>query len=69
MKSSKHGFRRGRSIHTNLIEFTNVTTKWHDDGVNYDVFYLDFAKAFNKVCHKRLLVKLEAIGIGGKMIK
>ena len=69
IKDSQHGFRRGRSTQTNLVEFLNVTTKWHDKGKCYDVFYLDFSKAFDVVCHKRLLVKLEAIGIGGKVIK
>ena len=47
----------------------NVTTDWHDDGKCFDVIYLDFSKAFDVVCHKRLMVKLEAIGIGGKLIK
>ena len=37
-----------------------------DDGVPVDVIYLDFAKAFDKVPHARLLKKLEAHGIGGQ---
>ena len=61
IKDSQHGFRRGRSTQTNLIKFMNVTTGWHDNGKC-------FSKAFDVVCHKRLLVKLEAIGIGGKLI-
>ena len=69
IRDSQHGFCRGRSTQTNLVEFLNVTTKWHDEGKCYDVFYLDFSKAFDVVCHKRLLVKLEAIGIGGKVLK
>ena len=32
-----------------------------------DVIYLDFAKAFDKVPHKRHVNKLEAHGIGGKI--
>ena len=63
MSNSQHGFRRGRSPQTNLIEFLNCTTKWHDEGKSFDVIYLDFRKAFDVVCHKRLMVKLEAIGI------
>ena len=34
------------------------------EGANTDVIYLDFAKAFDKVSHK----KLENLGIGGKIL-
>jgi len=34
-----------------------------------DVIFLDFAKAFDKVLHKRLLTKLEAHGLGGKVLR
>ena len=30
---------------------------------------LDFQKAFDKVCHKRLMMKIETMGIGGKVRK
>ena len=33
-----------------------------------DVVYLDFQKAFYKVSHKRLLLKLKAHGIGNDVI-
>ena len=32
-----------------------------------DVLYLDFQKSFDKVPHQRLLSKLEALGITGKV--
>ena len=69
LKDSQHGFRRGRSAQSNLIEFLNVKTGWRDEGKSSDFFYLYFSKAFDVVCHKRLLVKLEAIGIKGKVLK
>ena len=37
-------------------------TKWVDDGSPVDVVYLDFQKAFDKVPHQRLLLKLKAHG-------
>ena len=38
---------------------------------NVDVIFLDFAKAFDKVPHKRLLAKLQShgIGAGGQVIR
>ena len=67
--NSQHGFRTGRSCQTNLIEFLGQMTKWMDEGKNFDVIYLDFAKAFDKVCHRRLIIKLKHIGIDGKLLQ
>ena len=64
---AQHGFRAKRSPQTNLIEFLDQTTKWMDEGVSFDILYLDFSKAFDLVCHKRLMLKLEAMGITGKV--
>ena len=45
-------------------------SKWVDDGSPDDGspvdVYLDFQKAFDKVPHQRLLLKLKAHGIGKK---
>ena len=38
-----------------------------DSGENVDVVFLDFAKAFDKVPFKRLILKLESHGITGKV--
>ena len=43
-------------------------TKWVDDGSPVDAVYLDFQKAFDKVPHQRLLLKLKAHGIGNDVI-
>ena len=69
MEESQHGFRRGRSAQTNLVEFLDQTTKWVDEGEPFDIVYYDFAKAFDKVSHKSLLVKIRAVGIQGKLLK
>jgi ribonuclease P/MRP protein subunit RPP40 len=65
INDSQHGFMKGRSCLTNLLEYLETVTKLLDEGVPVDVIYLDFAKAFDKVPHARLLKKLEAHGIGG----
>jgi hypothetical protein len=33
-----------------------------------DVMYLDFQKVFDKVPHRRLVARLEEIGIKGKLL-
>ena len=40
-----------------------------ENGEPIDILYLDLAKAFNTVPPKRLLEKLEAHGIGGKLLQ
>jgi ribonuclease P/MRP protein subunit RPP40 len=65
--NSQHGFRKGRSCLTNLLEFMQELTEGVDQGDDIDVIYLDFQKAFDKVPHRRLLLKLRDMGIGGEI--
>ncbi|PJG60108.1 RNA-directed DNA polymerase, partial [Aeromonas cavernicola] len=55
IRSSQHGFVRGRSCMTNLIEFFEEVTRNVDEGKAVDVVYMDFSKAFDKVPHGRLV--------------
>lgn len=64
VKDSQHGFSKGRSCLTNLLIFLEKVTKYVDDGFPVDILYLDFSKAFDKVPHQRLLLKLRAHGVG-----
>ena len=57
----------GRSCVTNLLVFLDSLTNYIDNGWPVDVVYLDFAKAFDKVPHHRLLMKLASHGITGKV--
>ena len=69
IKSSQHGFVSNRSCLTNLLVFMEEVTSYIDKGYPIDVIYLDFQKAFDKVPHKRLLLKLVAHGIDGNVLK
>jgi ribonucleases P/MRP protein subunit RPP40 len=69
IRDSQHGFRRGRSCLTNLLTFLDKVTRAADEGHDVDAIYLDFAKAFDKVPHQRLLVKLRNLGIGGSFLR
>ena len=68
IRSTQHGFRNGRSPQTNLIEFLEQTTTWSDEGKPFDIIYVDFAKAFDKVCHASLIAKLKAKGVDGDLL-
>ena len=65
INGSQHGFMQGKSCSANLIEFLEMVTI--DNGKSADIFYLDFAKAFDKVPRERLLLKLKAKGVTGRI--
>ena len=65
---SQHGFLKARSCLTNLLCFFEEITKWVDEGSPVDVVYLDFQKAFDKVPHQRLILKLKSHGMGNSII-
>ena len=66
--SSQHGFLPGRSTLTNLLEYLETLTRLIDEGHQVDVLYLDFRKAFDVVPKQRLLVKMESMGVRGKVL-
>ena len=65
---SQHGFLKARSCRTNLLCFFEEITKCVDDGSPVDVIYLDFQKAFHKIPHQRLILKLKSHGMGNSII-
>ena len=68
INSSQHGFLKSKSCLTNLLCFFEEITKWEDKGSPLDIIYLDFQKAFDKVPHQRLILKLKSHGIGISII-
>ena len=60
----QHGFLKARSCLTltNMLCFFEEITKWIDEGSPVYTIYLDFQKAFDKMPHQRLLLKLKAHG-------
>ena len=57
-----------KSTTTNLLEFRETLTSEQDQGRAMDVVYLDFAKAFDKIPHRRLLEKFRAHSIEGRVL-
>ena len=61
----QHGFQSGLSCESQLIETVHDWMTALDNKTQIDAILLDFAKAFDKVPHKRLLSKLTSYGNTG----
>ena len=64
----QHGFQRGKSTVTAMLHCVNDWTNYLDNDCPVDVVYFDFAKAFDRVCHKKLLARMESIGVHPRII-
>ena len=67
--SQQHGFRKGHSCETQLLSTIQDIAQAVDKKQQVDVIIMDFQKAFDKVPHQRLLIKLKRYGIRGKTDK
>ena len=47
-----------------VMFFFEEITKWVDEGSPVDIIYLDFQKAFDKLPHHRIILKLKSHGMG-----
>ena len=68
ISQAQHGFVPRRSCTTNLLESLDYITSEVAKGGTVYAVYLDFWKAFDTVPHARLMVKLHAYGIRGKVL-
>ena len=65
----QHSFRSKRSTELQLVAFTQDILKNLKAGKQTDVIITDFAKAFDKVSHWRLAIKLKNYGVTGQVHK
>jgi hypothetical protein len=67
--NDQHGFRKGRSCITQLIEVMEDWTEHLDNHNSVDAIYLDFQTTFDTVPHHRLITKLKGYGISGNILE
>ena len=68
LQDTQHGFIRGRSTVTELLTFLHDIGAALDKGLETDVVYLDFSKAFDSVDHGKLVLKLKQHGVEGNLL-
>lgn len=59
---NQHGFVKGRSTSSNLLEFTTNVANSLERSQQMDTFYADFSKAFDRIDHNLLSQKLLDFG-------
>lgn len=69
LSNAQHGFRKNRSVTTNLLNLSIVSHQAFYRSNQVDVFYGDFKTAFDRVCHRRLIEKLAPFDVGIKTAK
>ena len=68
ISKQQHGFLSRKSTETNLLESLNDWTINIENSMGQSIAYTDFAKAFDSVCHSKLIVKLSKYGIAGNLL-
>jgi len=65
----QHGFRKQKSIVTQLIEVHDDLSKAHENKNITDLILFDLSKAFDSIPHSRLIKKLNNFGIRGPLLE
>ena len=66
---AQYGFRPRQVCIIQLLKVFDDWSRYIDSDIPVDTIFLDFRKAFDSVPHKRLLMKIEKLGINGNILK
>ncbi|BHF68892.1 NAD-dependent protein deacylase sirtuin-5, mitochondrial [Sparganum proliferum] len=69
LSSAQHGFLKARSCDTCQLSFFDYVLQSRDNGFALYTVYFDFTKAFDRVDHALLLLKLSSFGKGDELLK
>ena len=67
--SLQTGFVPGDSTVNQLVDIYNTFSKAFDDGLEVKAIFCDISKAFDRVWHKGLLLKLKSVGLTGPLLE
>jgi hypothetical protein len=63
----QHDVRSNRSCESQIISLAHQLAQNNDKNIQTDLIIMDFAKAFDKMPHKRLISKLKVYGISDQI--
>lgn len=69
ISTNQHGFYPGRSVTTNVTEFTSICLRNIGQGKQVDAVYTDLKAAFDRVDHSILLAKLRKMGSSENFVR
>ena len=68
ISDTQHGFVPRRSTDTILLRFYDFITNNVDNNMVIDAIFFDFSKAFDKISHSKLILRLYYNGVSGKIL-
>ncbi|PKU29549.1 rna-directed dna polymerase from mobile element jockey-like [Limosa lapponica baueri] len=69
IRSSQHGFTKGKSCLTNLINFCDEMTGLVEEGRAVDIDYVDFSRSFDTISYKIIIGKMLKYGLDEQTVR
>lgn len=69
LHANQYGFQKGKSTGKLLAELTNMVNMSLNKNHHVLLMFVDFSKAFDTICHSKLIQALDRIGVRGALLK